>query len=68
MQEVKKFSGGITPGPPAAASNAAGKRAYNAGDGRGKGRKGGGRGVRKGGKDCVMALGGGWTPLGSSTH
>ena len=50
---------GKTPGPPAAASNAAGKGAYNAGEGKGKGGgEGGGRGVRKGGKDCVMALGG----------
>ena len=46
MQEVKKFSGGKTPGPPAAASNAAGKGAYNAGEGRGKG---GGEGGGKGG-------------------
>ena len=45
---------GKTPGPPAAASNAAGKGAYNAGEG--------GRGVRKGGKGCVMALGGDGRP------
>ena len=48
MQEVKKFSGGKTPGPPAAASNAAGKGAYNAGEGRGKGGEGRGEGRGKG--------------------
>ena len=52
MQEVKTFSGEKTPGPPAAAYNAAGKGAYNAGEGRGKGSE------KRGGKDCVMALGG----------
>ena len=55
MQEVKKFSGGKTPGPPAAASNAAGKGAYNAGEG--------GREVRKGGEGLRHGSGGGWTPL-----
>ena len=59
MQEVKNFPGGKTPGPPAAASNAAGEGAYNAGEGeerrgrgreRGKGEKGEGRGERGRGK------------------
>lgn len=48
MQEVKNFPGGKTPGPPAAASNAAGEGAYNAGEGRGK-RRGEGEGEGEGG-------------------
>ena len=43
MQEVKNFPGGKTPGPPAAASNAAGEGGGKGGEGEGEGR-GKGRG------------------------